>query len=476
MKFLLVRAGDLKDNIRLFAPSTHPPLGLLNLGAVLEQDGHDVEILDFFMENISREQLGNALMSSDAVGMSFYTAHLSSAMDISRMIKDVNPDIPLIIGGPHCIFVKERSLLDIPHADISVISEGEQVIVDIVRYLEGRKKLADIHGVFYRDNNRIKKGKTLEIIEDLDSLYFPARHLVDKYDYGSFPFGLQLKKKVTAMITSRGCPFNCRFCPKYDNIIDGWGFRQRSAENILQEFEDIDDKYGSVLIVDDNFLVDKKRALRIFDGLIDMGTEVELFIDGARVDSADKKLYQKMKKAGVKYIYYGLESGNQEVLDFYNKKTTLSQIRKAINLSRKMNFITMGNFIFGAPIEKKEHIERTIKFACSLPLDVVTFQPLAYLYRSQLWNDAVERDIISKDTLFVFADSEKGLGNLPGKELKEYSNIAFQRFYLRSTYIFSQIYRSILRNDYNLLINGLKFLLWLKRNRYRWPKQNPQTH
>lgn len=473
MKFLFIRAGDLKDNTNILAPSTHPPLGLLNLGAVLEQDGHNVEILDYCMENVSREQLGNVLMSSDAVGMSFYTAHLSSAMNISRMIKDVNPDIPLIIGGPHCIFVKERSLWDIPHADISVICEGEHVIIDIVRYLEGRKKLSDIHGIFYRDNNRIKKGRPLEVIEDLDSLYFPARHLVEKYDYGYFPFGLQLKKKVTAMITSRGCPFSCRFCSRYGNIIDGWGFRQRSVENILQECEEIDGKYGSLLIVDDNFLVDKKRAHRIFDGLIEMGMESELFIEGTRVDSADKELYQKMKKAGVKYLYFGLESGNQDVLDFYNKKTTLSQIKKAINLSRKMNFITLGNFILGAPIEKKEHIERTIKFACSLPLDVVSFGPLVYMCGSQLWNDAVESNKISKDTFSVYADSEKGLGNLTRKELKEYSNIAFQRFYHRPAYFFNQIYRSMLRNDYNLLVIGLRFLLWLKKNRNRKPTQNP---
>jgi radical SAM superfamily enzyme YgiQ (UPF0313 family) len=474
VKFLFIRAGDLKDNTK-FLVSTHPPLGLLNLGAVLEHDGHNVEILDYCMENVSREQLRNALMSSDAVGMSIYTDQLTSAIYISRMIKDVNPDIPLIIGGPHCIFVKEHSLLDIPHADISVIGEGEHVIVDIVRYLEGRKKLSDIHGIFYRENNRIKKGKPLVVIEDLDSLYFPARHLVDKYDYGFFPFGLQLKKKVTAMITSRGCPYNCRFCSRYGNIIDGWGFRQRSAENILQECEEIDGKYGSLLIVDDNFLVDKKRALRIFDGLIEMSLEIELFIEGVRVDSADKVLYQKMKKAGVKYLYFGLESGNQDVLDFYNKKITLSQIKKAIKLSRKMNFITMGNFILGAPIEKKEHIERTIKFACSLPLDFVSFVPLAYMCGSQLWNEAVESNKISKDTFSVFAGSEKGLGNLTGKELKEYSNIAFQRFYLRPVYFFNQIYRSVLRNDYNLLIIGLRFLLWLGKNRYRSPTKNPPT-
>ena len=460
MKFLLLRPGDPERNTKRL---TLPPLGLLYLGAVLEQEGHNVEILDYYMENVSREKLKNTLMSSDAVGMTIHTTDFKPHVDISRMIKDLDPDIPLIIGGPHCTFVQERSLRDIPHADISVIGEGEHVILDLAGFLQGKKNLGDIQGIYYRDNGSIISGKPLQVIDNLDILPFPARHLVEKYDYGDFPFGFQLKKKVTSSITSRGCPFHCRFCTRYANVIDGWAFRQRSTQNILQEFAEIDEKYGSINIVDDAFLADKKRAHKIFDGLIEMGREIELVIHGARVDSADKELYKKMKQAGVKYIYFGLESGNQDVLDFYNKKITLSQIKQAVKLSRKMNFVTIGNFIFGAPMETEEHIEKTIKFACSLPLDVAGFGPLMYIMGSQLWNEAVESNKISKDTDWVFADSVKGLGNFSKKELIEYTVIAFQRFYFRPTYLLGQIYRSMLRNDYSLLFSGLRFLFFAKK-------------
>lgn len=460
MKFLFLRPEDEGKDIKYL---TLPPLGLLYLGAVLEQDGHNVEILDYCVENVSREKLGNALMSSDAVGMTVYTDNIRPHINISRRIKDLDPDIPLIIGGPHCSFVQERSIRDIPHADISVIGEGEHVILDLARFLQGTKNLADIQGIYYRDNGSIISGKPLKVIDNLDVLPFPARHLVEKYDYGDSPFGFQLKKKVTSSITSRGCPFHCRFCTRYANVIDGWGFRQRSAENILQEFAEIDEKYNSLNIVDDSFLADKKRAHKIFDGLIEIGRETELVIHGARVDSADKELYQKMKKAGVKYIYFGLESGNQDVLDFYNKKTTLSQIKQAVHLSRKMNFVTIGNFIFGAPIETEEHIEKTIKFACSLPLDIAGFGPLIYIRGSQLWNEAVESKKISKEKDVVFADSREGLGNFTKKELMEYTIKAFQRFYFRPSYLLSQIYRSMLRNDYSLLLDGLRLLFFAKK-------------
>jgi len=154
------------------------------------------------------------------------------------------------------------------------------------------------------------------------------------------------------LLTSKGCPFRCRFCSRYSNIIPEWGFRQRSVENVVKEIQELDEKYRSIRIDDDSFLADNKRAHKIFDKLLEIGTNIDLLIEGARVDSADKDLYKKMKKTGVTLISYGIESGNQDVLDFYNKKTTLQQIRKAICLSREMDFFTSASFILGAPIIK----------------------------------------------------------------------------------------------------------------------------
>ena len=255
------------------------------------------------------------------------------------------------------------------------------------------------------------------------------------------------------MITSRGCPFRCRFCNRYGNVIKGWGFRKRSAENVVREIQEIDKKYGSVFIMDDNFLVDIKRAHRIFDMLLEIGTSMDLSIIGTRVDSTDRALFTKMKKAGVKLISFGIESGNQDVLDFYNKKITLQQIREAVELAREMNFVTQGSFILGAPVETKEHIENTIKFVCSLPLDIVIFQPLKYERGSDLWAEVVKNKKISAEEYSIPADSRRGLGNFTAEELDEFTNKAFRRFYLRTNYLFSQIYRSLLQKDGNRLKN-----------------------
>jgi len=263
------------------------------------------------------------------------------------------------------------------------------------------------------------------------------------------------KPKVTALISSRGCPYKCSFCVRYSSIIKKWGFRQRSAENVVKEIREIDNKYGSVLIVDDNFLADRKRAHKIFDNLIKLDTKIHLLIEGSRVDSAERSLYLKMKKANVKYIGYGIESGNQNVLDFYCKGFNLDQARKAVRLSREMGFITNASFIFGAPSEKKKQIENTIKFACSLPLDAAIFYPLHYTRHSAIWNNAVKNKKIFNDELDVVADKRRDLGNFTADELWKNVKEAYRRFYLRPGYIFDQIYQALLKQDFRMLKNGI---------------------
>jgi len=335
--------------------------------------------------------------------------------------------------------------------------EGDYAIKDVAKALEGTKKLSDVPGLYYREKNVIKKGRPHQIVKDLDSIPFPARHLVEKYDYGKINNKYFFKPKLTSMITSRGCPFSCRFCSRL--ALTHKTYRQRSVENVVKEIVEIDNKYKSVLIVDDNFLADKRRAHKIMDELIEIGTNIDLLVMGARVDSAEKKLYKKMKKAGVKYLEFGIESGNQDVLDFYNKKTTLHQIRNAVNLSQKMNFITNASFILGAPIETRDHINKTIKFASSLPLDIAMFFPLIYTYGSDLWNEAVENGSINKDeSLAKWADSNNGLGNFTRDELEKMCKEAVRKFYFRPSYVARQIYRSILRKNFGVLRAGMNYL------------------
>ena len=168
-----------------------------------------------------------------------------------------------------------------------------------------------------------------------------------------------------------------------------------------------------------------------------------------------------MKKAGVRHIYYGLESGNQDVLDYYNKKITIDQIKNALKLANKMNFVTLGYFIFGAPLETKKHIENTINFANSLPLDFAIFYRLAYTQGSDLWNDAVnEGKIKLEDGIYsIIASSDKGLANFTDEELNNFIEVAFKKFYYRLPYVFREIVKSIKRWDFSILKYGLSQII-----------------
>ncbi len=451
MRLLLIKIPERNKKFELFSSpqnvlSAYPPLGLEYIAASLENEGSNAEIIDLDAQNITRKNLKNCLMKSDAVGINVYINNYTTAADVAKKIKEIDSDIPLIIGGPHCTLLKKNVFTHVPNADISVESEGEHVILDLISYFKGVKKLSDIHGINYKENNKIKSGKPLQVINDLDSLAFPARHLTEKYDYGTFDWGLRPKKKFTTMISSRGCPFKCRFCTRFGNI-KGWSFRRRSVNNIIREIQEISEKYRSIMIVDDNFLSDKKETHVIMDKLIELDLNLELYILGARVDTAEVNLYKKMKKAGVKYIGFGIESGNQDVLNYYNKKITLLQIRKAVSLAREMDFITQGFFIFGAPMETKTHFNNTIKFAISLPFDIVVFQPLAYEIGSDIWEEAVNNKKISKDDISILTDSSRNLGNFTPDEIYMFIKKGYRHFYFNPKYISRLLYRCFINRN-----------------------------
>jgi len=440
------------------ASSLYPPLGLLYLAAVLEHHGFDTEIIDFGAEPLTRERLHQAVTSADAVGMTVYTNNYQKIAEISREIKDIDAHLPQMIGGPHGIYLGRQALADIPTADVCCIGEGEPMITDVVRAFQGKKPFSEVPGIVYREKRSIKTGKPLRVVRDLDGLPFPARHLVERYTYQPIPGRLERRKRFTTVMTTRGCPSRCRFCTRYGNMIPGYGFRERSAENVVAELRSLDETYDSVMIVDDNFLADRKRAHRIFDLLIQSSTSVELMILGARVDSFDRELYRKMRQAHVSFITYGIESGNQDVLDFYGKHITLAQVRDTLGLARESGFMTAASFILGAPIETEWHIENTIRFACSLPLDLALFYVLHYGTGSELWSEAVKDKKISKDEYSVSVDTRRGLGVFTAEELQAYRRQALRRFYLRPSYIASQLGRALVRGDLRVLSNGLHFI------------------
>jgi anaerobic magnesium-protoporphyrin IX monomethyl ester cyclase len=437
-----------KNSSRKYQPPFSPPLSLLYIASCLEKEGHTVNLIDVTCEEDPEGKIRKLLSSQDAVVLDIYPGNQRESSSFAYFVRDNSPGIPIIIQGLYCTIQPKQVLRDIPLADICIQGEGEYVIKEVAESIDGKRLLSEIPGVHYRENNQIKMGKKPREIKELDTLPFPARHLVKEYDYGMMN-GIHLcKPRLTSILTSRSCPFRCRFCATH--FIHG-AFRQRSPENVIHEFREIQNEYSSVIIEDDNFLADSRRANKIMDGLIQADSRLELFIAGARVDNADRVLYRKMAKAGVKFISYGIESGNQDILDYYHKRITLSQIRNVIDLACEMKIITWGNFIFGAPIETKEHIKNTMKFSLSLPLDMAFYRHLSYQRGSELWEEAVSNGLIEEGTSLCYAGSGKTLTNFTNDELSGYCRQAFKRFYYRPKYLLQEFLRCVKRKDFTIL-------------------------
>ncbi|MCJ7570449.1 MAG: B12-binding domain-containing radical SAM protein [Candidatus Thermoplasmatota archaeon] len=478
MKFTLFEVASMpyskKGKISKF-----PPLGLLYIAASLEQNNHIVNVIDIGMEYLDENKLTRIISDSDAIGITVFTSYIEEVNQLINQIKKIDSSIPVIIGGPHCIFFKEQALKQISNADIAVIGEGEKTIIEIADYLKGKKKIHDIKGIYYREKEKIRKAKPYKIITDLDQLPIPSRHLVEKYEYRS----LILENTFTSMLTTRGCPYHCRFCARYSNVLKKYTFRSRSIPNIIDELQEIEKKYKSVMIVDDTFLVNTKKAEKIMDCIIEQKIDLHFYIQGARVDSANKNLYEKMKKAGVKYLSYGIESGNQTILNYYRKGITIKQIKKAVDLAKEFGFITKGNFILGAPIETEPQIRKTIAFACSLPLDLVDFSPFMYHKGSYFWQQAVQKGLIRKEVHVVIANSTDNPGNNSSDKVIGLCGKAYRKFYFQPSFLFRQTKKYInmknakyIKIPMKFMINSLSIEKELKEQYYIYSKTKEQNN
>jgi radical SAM superfamily enzyme YgiQ (UPF0313 family) len=237
-------------------------------------------------------------------------------------------------------------------------------------------------------------------------------------------------------------------------------YRVRSNENILAELKEIQQQgYRHVAFADDCFPANTKQAYALFDAIINENLDLKFSVTASRVDLADKELFKKMKLAGVTHIQFGLESGNQNVLDFYHKHTTVENIKKAVYMSHETGFFTIGSFIFGAPFETKQHFKRTLSFAKSVPLDSVSFLPLRYMIGSELWNQAVNDGKINEKEYLVLADKNRGIGMYTKDELFHYCMNAQRSFYGRPAFFVNLLKTSLRNNDMTYVQSYLSIIL-----------------
>ena len=381
--------------IALIAPkwdrkaNDYPPLGLGYLAAVLEADGHSVRIFDFSLDpNTVPEDDVRQVVAYEPhiVGITTMTSLYHSTLETATLLKACLGR-PIVVGGPHPTVYPQRVLAESPVIDYVVRGEGEETMRELVRALAGgNHDVRLIQGLTFRLRGEIVSNPDRPLLENLDGLPFPARHLFDlkRYDL-STPDG----QPMATILSSRGCPYSCSYC--FKGIV-GRTYRQRSVDSIIAEMKLVVDQYDirNFYFIDDLFTIDVRRLHALAQRLIDeqLGVRWQCL---ARVDRVNAETLGKMYAAGCRRIHYGIESGNQEVLDRIGKSIKLERVRQAVHWTQKAGIEVKGYFMLGLPGDTEETMQQTIDLAIELDLDQAMFSLTTPFPGTRLWDELTKK-------------------------------------------------------------------------------------
>ena len=333
------------------------PIGLAYLAAVLKKNGHEVTVLDCLALEMDHEQLKAKLASFEPnlVGITSMTPMTQSTLLSAGVAKEACPNATVTLGGPHATFMDREILEQEASVDVVVRGEGEQTLLEMAQNVADSKSLGKVDGITFRDGDQIVQTPNRPLIQNLDELPYPAYDCfqLDRYRL----FG----KLFLPIITSRGCPFQCSFCTT--SRIMGKEYRARSPKNIVDELGFLKNTYGAdaFTFYDDTLTLDKNRLFKICEGI--KTRRINLPWDcQTRVDQISKEVLVEMRATKCQQVFFGVESGCQEILDAVKKRTTVEQNAKAIRLAKEAGLFVAISIMVGYPGETKDMLKQTLDF------------------------------------------------------------------------------------------------------------------
>ncbi|MFC1962783.1 B12-binding domain-containing radical SAM protein [Chloroflexota bacterium] len=445
-----------------------PPLGLASIAAILEKNRYDVEILDANALQLSEVEIAERVGKSEVVGLTAMTPTIKSAIRIAERIKVTAPDSIVILGGPHATILPTETLSNVPQIDIIVMEEGEDTILELLHALSYSKGLGNVNGITYRDNGEIKSTPARPQTLDLDAQPFLPYHLLPMKKYKLHPpYGRE--SSFMALMTTRGCPYNCMYCSK---PVFGSKCREQSPKRTADELSYLSNvlKIREVRFYDDVFTLSKERTVQLTEELNQRGIDISWSCE-TRVNLVSQELLMRMKTAGCYMIAYGIESGNQDILDNLRKKITIEQIEKAVEMTHKAGIQSVGYFMLGSPGETPETIRQTIDFAKRLELDFAQFSVTIPFPGTDLYELYLEQGYDPSEWgRFIYTNLN--LTNSPvfetallsKEDLQEWNAKAYKEFYLRLRYLWLRFTRMRTIGDLKTNIKGMGMLFDMMRS------------
>ena len=445
MKFSFLNPSPSPDTPDMVV-TAWPPLGMLYCAGVLMNEGIEVSILDQAASRLSLRQTLDWVKREDPdiLGISALSSAAREAPKIAELVKAENPNVVIVFGNYHATFNAERILGKYSSVDVIVRGEGEYTSLELAKCLGEGGDLGDVKGIAFRKDGRVVLTPDRPLIKDIDVLPFPDRDLVGA-SYSCAIYDVRVaSKKFSTMVSSRGCPFQCCFCGCRKFARGVW--RPRSVENIVEELEFLQSQgYEQFLFVDDNFTLNTKRVVRFCRELRRRGLDVEWFCD-SRVDNCGFDMFREMVRSGCKVVYFGIESANQRILDYYRKGITPDMAEGAVRKARRAGIdVIVGSFIFGAPDETRREIENTLKFVGKLDIDVPQLNVLGAFRGTDLWSDLVAKGFVDEDKYWetgVYVPKVSPYA-VPFDEIRLAIYDYFRAFYLRPKTFFSELLRTL---------------------------------
>lgn len=380
------------------------PLGLAYVAGALEKAGFQVQILDNYMLKKPIEEVRQYVKSlnPEIVGITCGSATYHKCVETATAIKQVVPSCKIVVGGWHPSYVPD-SMLQHPEIDFVVMGEGERSMTELALHItrgEKTKPLSAVPGVGFRQNGKIVKNAP-KLIQDLDEIPYPARHLLPLELYERKMEFLDVEP-VDIMSIIRGCPFNCAFCETKKM----WGPTCRffSPARVVEEIKFMMDKYDTkgIYFINDNFTIRKKETLEFCNLMKKEKLDLQWICD-TRADMITRELLVKMREAGCKTIWFGIESGSPRVLKKINKNITPEQTEHAVRLCKKEGIQVAASFILGIPGETITDMEETLKFAKKINPDLCQFNTFIAYPDSLLYEELLNSGVYDQLDEFLLA-------------------------------------------------------------------------
>jgi anaerobic magnesium-protoporphyrin IX monomethyl ester cyclase len=442
-----------------------PSLGVGYLAGMLEKHGHTCSLVDAQVTDLGIEETVDAVLAADpdVVAISAMSVYAHTSYALAQELKARAPEVFVVLGGPHATSFNRQVAEECPGVDVVVPGEGEVVLAELVDRLSRKEPWKDVDGIIFRDaDGRVVTNRPARVVEDLDELPHPSRALFDPYPYRPLPNQVR-REPATTSITSRGCSWGkCTFC--YQGGEFSPAYRRRSPGNVIEEIAYLvrERGYREIVFWDDTFAVNWKWIDEFCDLLDRERLDIRWSCYG-HMRGIRREMLRRMAKSGCYNLYYGFESGVQEILDLIKKGTTREQIRETVRWAKEAGMEIRGSFILGFPTETPEMTKQTIDFACELNVDWMMFYPF-HVSKGTAIEELARADgsIVHSEGKIHFPSFVPS-GYSDPEQLAEMVRLAYRRYYLRPRYIAQALWNcrrpSTLRNYFEA------FRFWLDLTR-----------